>query len=119
MNEYKAKLITCRIDKLEIDVDVDDDSALQISASYSASVFEPKDDSDPTTMVKVDCTLSEQTGKKFSVSCSAECYIEFDSIPENRAEFLSEHSRDAIHREVFKKISAILHDMGHDFIFNL
>lgn len=118
MSEYKVELVEAKIKKIEVMVELEEDTALQISSQYSASVFEPNDVDDPTALVKVEATFKDDTEKMLTVSCSADFIFIIDPIPEDRIEILSKATRTAIQEELTAKLVAILNGMGHKFAFS-
>lgn len=118
MSEYKVELVQCQITEINIHVDLEENTALQIESEFFASIFEPNDAADPTTMLKVECSFKDPTSKLLDVKCSAELVFSLDPIPEKRIEVLSGNTREAIQEELTKRVVAILKNMGHNFAFS-
>lgn len=113
MSEYKVELVQSQINKINIAIEMQDDSAVQIESQYTATVFEPNDANDPTALVKVECSLRDPAGKMLEVSCVAELIFAIEPIPENRVEILGQQTREIIQDEVTRKVVNILDGMGH------
>ena len=113
MSDYKVELVQSQINKINIMIEMQDDSAVQIESQYTATVFEPNDTDDPTVLVKVDCNFKDCTGKLLEVSCEAELVFSIEPIPEDRIEILSQQSRETIQEIISKKVVTILEGMGH------
>lgn len=118
MSEYKVDLVQCKINNIAIRVDMEESIVLQMESQFSASVFEPNDVSDPTTLIKVDCEIKDATGKMLNIACSAELVFAIDPIPEDRIQVLSQKTRTAIQEELTQRIVTILNGMGHKFAFS-
>ena len=113
MSEYKVELVQSRINKINIDIEMQDDTAVQIESQYKASVYEPNDEKDPTALIKVECDFKDSASKLLGVSCVAELFFTIDPIPENRVEILGQQTREIIQEELTKKVVDILEKMGH------
>ena len=118
MSEYKVELVEAKIKKIEVMIELEEDTALQINSEYSASVFEPNDVNDPTALVKVEATFKDATEKMLDVTCSADFIFMIDPIPEDRVEILSKTTRTTIQEELTAKLVAVLNGMGHKFAFS-
>ena len=113
MAEYKVELVQSHINKIDISIDMQENAAVQIESQYMASVYEPNDENDPTSLVKVECKLKDIANKSLEVSCVAELFFTIDPIPEDRVEILGQQTRQIIQEEITKKIVNILDGMGH------
>ena len=113
MFEYKVELVQFKINKLDVVLALEEATVLQMDSHYSASVFEPKDATDPTALVKVECKIRDVTEKLLVVTCTADLVFTIDPIPENRIEILGQNTRDIIQKALTEKITTILNDMGH------
>ena len=113
MSEYKVELVQSRINKIDINIEMQNDSAVQIESKYRASVYEPNDERDPTALVKVECNFKDIANKLLEVSCVAELIFTMDPIPEDRVEILGQQTREIIQEEITKKVVGILDGMGH------
>lgn len=118
MSEYKVDLVQCKINSIDISVDMKESVVLQMESQFSASVFEPNDVSDPTALIKVDCEIKDATGKMLNVTCSAELVFAIDPIPENRVQVLRKYTHKAIQEEISQRVVTILNGMGHNFAFS-
>lgn len=113
MSEYKVELVQSRINKIDINIEMQEDYAVQIESQYKASVYEPNDEKDPTALIKVECDFKDAASKLLEVSCVAELFFTIDPIPENRVEILGQQTREIIQEEMTNKILSILDGMGH------
>ena len=117
MSEFKVELVESKIHKIDIEIEMDEGTALQINSQYSASVFEPNDASDPTALIKVEAIFKDATEKMLHATCTADFIFRMDPIPEDRVEVLSKATRKSIQEELATKLMAILNGMGHKFAF--
>ena len=113
--EYNVELLSSTVKKLSISVNVNEECAFQIESEHSASVFEPNDETDPTVLVRAECTIRDNSGQKLSVSMTTDFIFKFDPIPENRAAAASEYCPSIIGEESKRIAVTILKDMGHEF----
>lgn len=114
MTEFEVKLVQSKIVDLSMNIAIEESTAVNIEATFSASVYEPKDDTDPTAMVKATCELTDSTKKLLRIECTAEMVFEINPVPENYADVLSKYSRDTIQKDMMDKISNIVRAMGHN-----
>jgi hypothetical protein len=117
MSEYKVELVQLKINKLDVMIALEEATALQMNSQYSASVFEPNDATDPTALIKVECSFKDVTGKMLVVTCDADLVFNLDPIPEDRIEILSQNTRDIIQNGLTERITTILNAMGHKIAF--
>jgi len=115
MADIKIELAHTKIRKFSADVNIDKNTELQIEASYSAEVYDPKDSSDPTALVLATCSMKDTAGKFLTVECTAELYFKFDPIPEDRTKAIREISGDDIQKELNQRIQHLLKEMGQSF----
>lgn len=113
MLEYEVKLVQSKIVNLNMNVDIEKNTTTNIVASFSASVYEPKEPNDPTAMVRAKCVLNDDANKMIHIECTAEMFFEITPTPENYAEVLNRYSHDLIQTDIMQKIANILHAMGH------
>ena len=113
MSEYKVELVQFRINKINVNVQMQEDSVVKIESQYKASVYEPNDEKDPTTLIKVEYSFNDTENKLLEVLCVAELFFTIDPIPENRVEILRQQTREIIQEEMTKKVVGILDGMGH------
>ena len=115
MADLKIELAQTKIISFSADVNIEKNTAIQIEASYSAEVYEPKDPQDPTAMVLAKCSMKDTADKHLTVNCTAELYFKFDPIPDDRSEAIREISRETIQNEISQRIRNLLGEMGHNF----
>lgn len=114
MTDTKIVLEHTKIVSFSADVNIEQNTAIQIEASYSAEVYEPKDSSDPTAMVLAKSSMRDTTGKLLNVECTAELYFKFAPIPEDKAKALQEIARETVQNELTQRIRNLLQEMGHN-----
>lgn len=114
VTEIKIELAHTKIVSFSAEVNIKQNTAVQIEASYSAEVYEPNDSSDPTAMVLVKSSMRDTTGKLLNVECTAQLYFKFEPIPEDRAKVIQEISRDTIQNELNQRIHNLLREMGQN-----
>ena len=114
MTDIKIELAHTKIIKFSADINLANNTDLQIEASYSAEVYDPKDPLDPTALVLATCSMKDSTGKYLTVNCTAELYFKFDPIPENRTKAIREISGDEIQKELNQRIQNLLREMGQN-----
>ena len=114
MADIKIELAHTKIVKFSTDINITKNTDLQIEASYSAEVYDPKDPLDPTALVRATCSMKDTTGKLFTVDCTAELYFKFDPMPEDRAKAIREISGDDIQKELNQRIQNLLREMGQN-----
>ena len=115
MADIKIELAHTKIVKFSAETNIDKNTEIQIEASYSAEVYDPKDPLDPTAMVLATCSMKDTTGKLLTVNCTAELYFKFDPMPEDRTKAIREISRDAVQNELNQRIHNLLKEMGQNF----
>ncbi len=113
MIEYKVELIHFKITKMNVSIDMEEDTVVEIRNEYNAAIFEPNDLSDPTSLIKVDCFFKDASGKVVDVFCSAELVFSIDPVPENRVAVLQQETRALLHKLMTQRIIEILEKMGH------
>lgn len=118
MHECNVSLVNSRITKISVDFNMTDEGFSQLQTTQKSTVHEPLDHTDPTVLVKSECSMQDPSGKQFLIRCSIESIFKFDPVPEDRTSVASEKCPDFIHEEFRKRVNAILHDMGHDIILN-
>ena len=114
IKDIKIELAHIKIIKFSAETNIGQNTDLQIEASYSAEVYDPKDALDPTAMVLATCSMNDSNSKQLAVNCTAELYFKFDPIPEDRSKAIREISRDTIQNELNKRIRNLLREMGHN-----
>lgn len=112
--EYQIKLLTTNVTKVNAAIDIQKAKGFQIEQERHTSVFEPKDPSDPTVMVRTECTLKDPSGNHFFFSLTADFIFEFDSIPDDWSTAVSENCPQLITDKINDLTVSILHSMGHN-----
>lgn len=113
MAGYCVELLSSHINKLTVDVNFEETAITQIEVNHSASVYEPKDETDPTILVKADCVIKDPSEELLKMTCETEFVFKFDPIPENRSAVAADYCPKIIHESIAKKAVAILNGMGH------
>lgn len=112
---YSVELLSSHINKLNVDVNFEESTMTQIEVHHSASVYEPKDETDPTILVKADCKIKDPSEALLNMTCEADFVFKFDPIPDNRSSAAAEYCPKIIHDTMAQKAIAILNGMGHKF----
>lgn len=120
MTEQKidVEIVQTKIVDLNVKFAVEENTAIQIDAKLSSSVFEPKDEADPTTMLKLQCEMKDAAGEQIDIKCTAEMIVKMTPIPANRIEAVNEYCQEVVQTELVKQITKVLVAMGHNFAFN-
>lgn len=113
MAVYSVELISMHINKLTVQVDFDESAITQMEVYHSASVYEPKDETDPTILVKADCKIKDPSEDLLQMTCEGEFVFKFDPIPDNRSSVAAEYCPKIIHDTIAQKAIDILNGMGH------
>lgn len=113
--EYRVDLLKSTVKELSVSVNVDEESKFQIDSGNTASVFEPTNETDPTVLIRSECTMRDNATNKLSIGMKAEFIFKFDPLPENRTAVASEYCPEIIAKEFNRIAVDILKDMGHQF----
>ena len=111
--EYKVELLKSTIKKLNITVDLNEQTSFQVQTQNAASVYEPNDESDPTVMIRTDCKMRDTTNDQLSIDMTVEMIFKIEPLPENRVDVASYYCREMITEELSRLATALLRDMGH------
>lgn len=112
--EYQIELLSATVTKINAEINIKDAQGFQINQEDSSSVYEPKDQSNPTVMVRSKCSLKDPSGEQFSFSMAVDFIFKFDPIPDDWTAAISNHCRQMIHDKVRDLAVSILHSMGHN-----
>lgn len=102
-----------RIRKMDLDIMLDEKTQLHFTPSFSASMYPPTDEQDPTVKVCVECTLDPSENVSFHVHCMIEYILSFDVIPEDRSGAIAAFYSSVLRGETIKNIQTALNAMGH------
>lgn len=114
--EYHVELIQAKITKLNIENIADTSDTFQLKTSQHASVFEPKDDSDPTLMIKSEFSMFDENKQLLAVNMDIEFIFKFDPTPNDRTEIASKYCPTIMSEKSVDMASAILREMGHQIV---
>ena len=103
--EYQVELLKAVVTKAEIDVKIQNTQGFSIEQSSHNTIFEPKDGSDPTILIRNTSTMKDPTGTDF--------IFKFDPIPEDRTAAAAQYCQKLIHDKTVDLAVSILHSMGH------
>lgn len=112
--EYQIKLLSATVTKINAEVNIKDVDGFQINQEHRSSVYEPKDRSNPTVMVRSKCSLKDPSGEQFSFYMEVDFIFKFDPIPVDWTAAISDYCRQLIHDKVKDMAVSILHSMGHN-----
>ena len=114
--EYNVELLEAKVKKINVNVQTKTTEAFELVCNHRASAFEPNDESDPTIMIRDTCTMSDAGAQQLSVEMVTEFIFKFDPIPDDRTAAASQYCQETIKDKSDEITSAILHDMGHNFV---
>lgn len=114
--EYNVELLEAKVKKINVNVQTKTTEAFELICDHRASAFEPNDESDPTIMIRDTCTMSDAGAQQLSVEMVTEFIFKFDPIPDDRTAAASKYCQETIKDKSVEIASAILHDMGHNFV---
>lgn len=115
MSDIHVELLSCYINKLSVELNFEENTVGQIQVHNEATVYEPKDETDPTILIMADCSVSDVSGKLLNMTCEAQFIFSFDPIPANRGAAAREHCYKIMHETIIQKTVAVLNGMGHNF----
>ena len=116
MSEYTTRLVDTKIVSFKSDFSYKEETKIDVCAQFRAGVHPPANVSDPTAMVKVECTLSDEQHSIFEVSCVVEMIYQISPTPRSSqkyADIISSQCRTEIQEEILRKTSEIAEIMGY------
>lgn len=111
--EYQVELLKAVVTKAEINVNIQNTQGFRIEQSGHNTVFEPKDGSDPTILIRNASTMKDPAGTELFISMSTDFIFKFDPIPEDRTAAAAQYCQKLIHDKTVDLAVSILHSMGH------
>lgn len=114
--EFHVELVQAKITKLNVENIADTSDTFQLKTNQRASVFEPKDDNDPTIMIKSEFSMFDESEQLLAVNMNIEFIFKFDPIPNDRTEIASKYCPTIMSEKSVDMASAILREMGHQIV---
>lgn len=111
-SKYNVEILILRISDLETHVHVTGVGDIAMCASFEATVNDPADSDNPTTVVRIKSELSDDK-KELTANCLAEAILKFDPIPVDKKAVIKEIGLPMVQDEIVKRIREIICQMGY------